>query len=90
MAVSHEGCEDKKRYKDEDHGEEEDVLGKVRELIKSLSAQLDMWEFERCAEDFPVFKEDALGISTRDDDEDPREEEDDLSELMEQVKSLLK
>jgi hypothetical protein len=88
MAVSHEGCEDKRRYKDEDPGEEEDALGEVRELVKSLSAQLDRWEVERCAEDFPAFEEDALGISTMDDDEDPREEEDALSKLMEQVKSL--
>jgi hypothetical protein len=73
---------------DEDPREEEDALGEVRELIKSLSAQLDRWEVERCAEDFPAFEEDALGISTMDDGEDPREEEDALSELMEQVKYL--
>ena len=88
MAVSHEGCEDKRRYKDEDPGEEEDALGEVRELIKSLFAQLDRWEVKRYGEVFPAFEEDALGISTMDDDEDPREEEGALSRPMERVKSL--
>jgi hypothetical protein len=64
MAVSHEGCDVKRRYKDEDPGEEEDALGEVRELVKSLSSQLDRWEIERCVENFPAFEEDALGIST--------------------------
>jgi hypothetical protein len=60
MVMSREDCEDKRRYKDEDPGEEEDALGEVRELIKSLSTQLDRWEVERCAKDFPALEEDAL------------------------------
>ena len=58
------------------------------ELIKSLSAQLDRWEVERCAEDFPPFEEDDLGISTMNDYEDPGEEGDASGRVMELIKSL--
>jgi hypothetical protein len=68
--------------------EEEDALGEVKELIKSITARLDRWEAERCAEDFPAFEEDAFGISTMDDDEDPEEGEDAWGGVMEQIKSL--
>jgi hypothetical protein len=58
------------------------------ELIKSLSAQLDRWEAERCAEGFPPFEEDDCGISTMDDYKDPREEEDASGGVMELIKSI--
>jgi hypothetical protein len=62
--------------------------GEVMELIKSLSAQLDRWEVERCAEDFPPFEEDDLGISTMNDYEYPREEGDASGGVMELIKYL--
>jgi hypothetical protein len=64
MAVSNEGCED------EDLEEDEDALGEVMELVKSLSAKLERLESEESAEDFPVLEVDVLGSSTEDDDED--------------------
>jgi hypothetical protein len=64
-SASEEGYESEK-----DPEEEEDALGEVRELIKSLSAQLDRWEVERCAEDFPVLEADVLGGSFEEDIED--------------------
>jgi hypothetical protein len=64
-SASEEGYEN-----DEDPEEEEDALGEVWELIKSLSAQLDRWEVERCAEDFSVLEEDVLGGSFEEDIED--------------------
>jgi hypothetical protein len=72
----------------EDPREEKDASGGVMELIKSIIARLGRWEAERCAEDFPAFEEDSFGISTMDNHENPGEEEDALSKLMEQVKSL--
>jgi hypothetical protein len=61
MVVSNEGCED------EDHEEEEDALGEVMELVKSLSAKLERLESEESTEDFPVLEADVLGSSTEDD-----------------------
>jgi hypothetical protein len=62
--------------------------GGVVELIKSIATRLDRWEAERCAEDFPPFEEDDFGISTMDDYEDPREEEDASGGVMELIKSI--
>jgi hypothetical protein len=90
-AVFYEGYED-----DPDDLDQESVIspphssasGEVMELIKSLSAQLDRWEAERCAEDFPPFEEDDFGISTMNDYKDPREEEDASGGVMELIKSI--
>jgi hypothetical protein len=38
MAASNEGCED------EDHEEEEDALGKLMEMVKSLTADIESIE----------------------------------------------
>jgi hypothetical protein len=57
-------------YEDEGCEEEEDVLGEVMELVKSLTAQLERLESEESAEDFPVLEADVLGSSTEDDNED--------------------
>ena len=51
----------------EDPREEEDALGGVMELMKSITARLDRWEVEQCAEDFPSFEADALSSSTESD-----------------------
>jgi hypothetical protein len=58
---SNESCED------EDHEEEEDALGELMELVKSLSAKLERLESEESAEDFPVLEADVLGSPTDDD-----------------------
>jgi hypothetical protein len=63
MAISNEGCEDA------DHEEDEDSLGEVMEMIKSLSAKLERLESEESIEDFPVLEEYVLGSSTEDDSE---------------------
>jgi hypothetical protein len=70
MVVSYEGCDDEESCKDEDPKEEEDALGEVMELIKSLTAKLERLEVERCAEDFPALEADVLGSPTEDDNED--------------------
>jgi hypothetical protein len=57
-------------------------------LIKSLSAQLDRWEAERCVEGFPPFEENDCGISTMNDYKDPREGEDASGGVMELIKSI--
>jgi hypothetical protein len=90
-AVFYEGYED-----DPDDLDQESVLspphssasGEVMELIKSITARLDRWEAERCAEDFPPFEEDEFGISTMNDYKDPREEEDASGGVMELIKSI--
>jgi hypothetical protein len=46
MVVSYEGYEDVGGYKDEDPKEEEYAWGEVMELIKSLTAKLEIWEAE--------------------------------------------
>jgi hypothetical protein len=89
--VFYEGYED-----DPDDLDQESVLspphssasGEVMELVKSINARLDRWEAERCVEDFPPFEEDDFGISTMNDYEDPREEEDASGRFMELIKSI--
>jgi hypothetical protein len=89
--VSYVGYED-----DPDDLDQESVLspphsstsGEVMELIKSITAKLDRWEDERCTEDFPPFEGDDFGISTMNDYEDPREEEDASGGVMELIKSI--
>jgi hypothetical protein len=61
MAASNEGCED------EDHEEEEDALGKLMEMVKSLAADIERLESEESAEDFPVLEADVLDSPTDDD-----------------------
>jgi hypothetical protein len=64
MAVSNEGCED------EYHEEEEDSLGRLMELVKSLSAKIERFKIEESTKDFLVLEADVLGSSIEDDDED--------------------
>jgi hypothetical protein len=54
MDGSNESC------KDEDHEEEEDVLGELMELVKSLSTKIKMLESEQSVEDSPVLETDVL------------------------------
>jgi hypothetical protein len=56
-------------YEDEGCEEEEYVLGKVMELVKSLTTKLQRLESEERAEDFLVLEVDVLDISTEDDNE---------------------
>ena len=48
------------RCKDEDHEEEEDALGELMELVKSLSAKIERLESEQSAKDSPVLETDVL------------------------------
>jgi hypothetical protein len=64
MALSYEG------YEDEYHEEYENALGKVMELVKSLSTKLERLESGESTEEFPVLEADVLGNSTEDDNED--------------------
>jgi hypothetical protein len=61
MVVPNKACED------EDHEEEEYVLGEVIELVKSLSAKLERLEFEQRTEDSPVLETDVLDNPTNGD-----------------------
>jgi hypothetical protein len=47
--------------------EEEYASGEVMELIKSITARLDRWDAEQCAEDFPSFEAEALSSSVEGD-----------------------
>jgi hypothetical protein len=57
-AGSNESC------KDEDHEEEEDSLGELMELVKSLSAKIERLESEQSVEDSPVLETDVLDNPT--------------------------
>jgi hypothetical protein len=59
-----------KDSEDKDCEEEEDALGEVMELVKSLSAKLERLESEESTEDFPVLEANVLDSSTEDDNED--------------------
>jgi hypothetical protein len=50
--------------------EEQDALGGVMELVKSLSTQLERLEYLKSAEDFPVHEVNVLVSSTEHDHED--------------------
>jgi hypothetical protein len=45
-------------------------LGRLMELVKSLSAKIERFKFEESVEGFPFLEVGVLGISTEDDDED--------------------
>jgi len=64
MVVTSEGCED------EGHEEDEDALGEVMKLIKSLSTKLERLESEESPECFPVLEAYVLGSPIEDDNED--------------------
>jgi hypothetical protein len=74
--ICHNCCEEYEDHdqdmalSNEDHEEEEDSLGRMMELVKSLSAEIERFKFEESTEDFLVLEEDVLGSSTEDDDED--------------------
>jgi hypothetical protein len=53
----------------EDHKEDEYVLGEVMELVKYLSTKIERLEYEEGAEDFPVLEVDVLNISIDDENE---------------------
>jgi hypothetical protein len=64
-------------YENEGYKEEGDALSELRELVKSLSTEIEQLKtehesclFEENAKDFPVLEEDVLGSSIEDDDED--------------------
>ena len=73
--ICHNFCEEYEDHdqdmvvSNEDHNEEEDSLGRLMELVNSLSAEIERFKFEESAEDFPVLEADVLGSSTKDDDE---------------------
>jgi hypothetical protein len=50
----------------EGHEEEENDLGRLMEMVKSLSAKIERFKFEESAEDFPVLEADVLGSPTND------------------------
>jgi hypothetical protein len=60
MTLSNEGRED------EYHEEEQDVLGRLMEMVKSLSAEIERFKFEESIEDFPVLEVEVLGVPTDD------------------------
>jgi hypothetical protein len=74
--ICHNCCEEYEYHdqdmavSNEDHEEEEDALGRLMELVKSLSIEIERFKFEESAEDFPVLEADVLDSSTEEDDED--------------------
>ena len=58
MAGSNESC------KDEDHEEEEEALGELMELVKSLSVKIERLESEQTVEDSPILETDVLHSPT--------------------------